>query len=293
MIRYVPQLEGNQKTRYTTQANKSKKKEKREVKQNEPGIVMSGEETEGQQNDHQKRDGNDELRENCKKMPATFEAVQTHLKVKKSPRHNGSDYHEKVRLKTRCEIDRVSRAGVSQRRGKAQGPEHPEQIGGQYPISKGSDFHFVEEGDSAFFVGVSNLHRWSLPVFASGSACGRSRHRATRYAAIDNPENRMSHREMQVFDDLHVIGRDDYADVAQGFHFPALATRDADPLRSSLSRHLQGVQNIFGVAAPTYGHRHISWLHKIPQLFRKDVFIARVVCPSCQSWQIVGKREGA
>src|SRR5882762_6201130 len=159
MIRYVPQLGGNQKTRYTTQADKPKKKEKREVKQNEPRIVMSGEETEGQQNAHQKRDGNDELRENCKKMPATLEAVQTHLKVKKSPRHSGSDYHERVRLKTRCEIERVSRASVSQRHGKARGPEHPEQIGGQYPISKVSDFHFVQEGDSALFVGVSNLRR--------------------------------------------------------------------------------------------------------------------------------------
>src|SRR5260370_38310540 len=106
------------------------------------------------------------------------------------------------------------------------------------------DFDFVEEGDSGFFVGVSNLHRWSLPVFASGSACGRSRHRATRYAAINNPENRMSHREMQVLDDLHVIGRDDYADVAQGFHFSALETRDADLGRSSLSRNLQCVSNI-------------------------------------------------
>jgi len=45
-----------------------RKKKKREIKHNEPGIVMSGEETEGQQNDHQKRDGNDELRENCKEM---------------------------------------------------------------------------------------------------------------------------------------------------------------------------------------------------------------------------------
>jgi hypothetical protein len=97
-------------------------------------------------------------------MPATFEAVQTHLKVKKSPRHNGSDYNERVRLKTRCEIDRVSRASVSQRHGKAQGPEHPEQIGGQYPISKVSDFHFVKKVISAFFVRVSNLHRRSLPV---------------------------------------------------------------------------------------------------------------------------------
>jgi len=32
MIRYVPQLGGNQKTRYTTQADKPKKKEKRKSK---------------------------------------------------------------------------------------------------------------------------------------------------------------------------------------------------------------------------------------------------------------------
>src|SRR5260370_33622093 len=110
-------------------------------------------------------------------------------------------------------------------------------MGVQYPISRLSDFHFVKEGVSAFFVQVSNLRRRSLPVFASGSACGRSRHRATRYAAIDNPENRMSHREMQVLDDLHVIGRDDYADIAQVCHFAALDTRNADRRRSTLSRH--------------------------------------------------------
>jgi len=55
-------------------------------------------------------------------MPATLEAVQTHLKVKKSPRHNGSDYHEKVRLKTRFEIDRVTRAGVSQAMARPKAP---------------------------------------------------------------------------------------------------------------------------------------------------------------------------
>jgi len=97
-------------------------------------------------------------------MPATFEAVQTHLKVKKSPRHNGSEYHQGVRLKMQDEIGRLFRTRVSQVDAETQSPEHPEQIGGQYPKSKVSDFHFVEEGDSAFFVGVSNLRRWSLPV---------------------------------------------------------------------------------------------------------------------------------
>jgi len=46
------------------------------------------------------------------------------------------------------------RARVSHVDAETQSPEHPEQIGGQYPKSKVSDFHFVEEGDSAFFVGI-------------------------------------------------------------------------------------------------------------------------------------------
>jgi hypothetical protein len=63
-------------------------------------------------------------------MPATFEAVEDHFVVKKGPGHDGGDYHEKVRLKTRSEIDGISRAGVSQRDGKAQGSYHPQQICG-------------------------------------------------------------------------------------------------------------------------------------------------------------------
>src|SRR6266851_4253459 len=96
---------------------------------------------------------------------------------------------------------------------------------------------------------------------------------------------------MQVLDDLHVVGRDNYADVTKRLHFSALKARHADRRRSSLSRHLQSIQNIFRVTAAANGQRQISWLHEIPQLFRKDVFITGVVCPSCQSWQIVGKRE--
>jgi len=72
VIRYVPQLGGNQKTRIQRKPT-SQEKRKTRSKAERAGIVVSGEETEGQQNDHQKRDGNDELRENCKKC-STFEA---------------------------------------------------------------------------------------------------------------------------------------------------------------------------------------------------------------------------
>jgi len=155
------------------------------------------------------------------------------------------------------EIGRLFRARVSHVDARPK-PRTPRQIGGQYPKSKVSDFHFVEEGDSAFFVGISNLRRWSLPVFASGSACGRSRHRATRYAAIDNPENRMSQRKMQVLDDLHVIGRNDYAMSPQGPSFLRLGTRDADRRRSGPLRHLQCVQTFLELPLPLMATTNIS-----------------------------------
>jgi len=50
MIRYVPQLGGNQKTRNTTQSQQVQEKRKTRSKAERAGIVVSGEETEGQQN---------------------------------------------------------------------------------------------------------------------------------------------------------------------------------------------------------------------------------------------------
>jgi hypothetical protein len=53
-----------------------------------------GEEGEGRHNHHQKRNGYNELRKNCVKLPTPFEAVEVHLKVEKGPRHDGSEQHE-------------------------------------------------------------------------------------------------------------------------------------------------------------------------------------------------------
>src|SRR5690242_14260653 len=82
--------------------------------------------------------------------------------------------------------------------------------------------------------GISNVLRWFLLVIAPGSACGNGCHGATRNSVEDNPEDRMSHRYMQVLDDLHVVGRNNYADVTKRLHFSTLEARDADCRCSSL-----------------------------------------------------------
>jgi hypothetical protein len=71
---------------------------------------------------------------------------------------------------------------------------------------------------------------------------------------------------MQVFDDLHVIGRDDQANVAQGPHFPALEAGDANGRRSRLSGHLQRPQNVPRISAAADGKRNVLRLDEIPQL---------------------------
>src|ERR1700687_389998 len=96
---------------------------------------------------------------------------------------------------------------------------------------------------------------------------------------------------MQVFDDLHVVRRNHDASVAYRLHFPTLETRDAFCRAPCFSRYPESIQDVLGVSASAYGECNILRLHKIPQLFRKDVFVTGVVCPSCQSREIVSESE--
>lgn len=73
----------------------------------------------------------------------------------------------------------------------------------------------------------------------------------------------MRDRQVQIFDNLHVITRDDYADVAQGLHLPALEASDADRFSPGLSGHPKSIQHILGISASAYAERNILRHHKI------------------------------
>src|SRR5260370_23659951 len=88
-------------------------------------------------------------------------------------------------------------------------------------------------------------------------------------------------------------GRKSEEKVKEGVDCPVLETRDTDHRGSCLSGYLQGIQNVLGIPASTYGKGDIVWLHKIPQLFRKDIFITGVVCPRSEGGKIVRQREHA
>src|ERR1700740_730463 len=98
---------------------------------------------------------------------------------------------------------------------------------------------------------------------------------------------------MQVFNNLHIVGRNDDAKVTQGLHLPTLEARDTDSHCMCLSSDLQGIQNVLRISASTYCECDIVWLHKIPQLFRKHILITGVVCPRREGGKIIRQGEHA
>ena len=79
-------------------------------------------------------------------MPAALKAIQLHFEVKKRPGERRSQNHQRVLEKGFCNADSPAGNCVSQLGGDLQGPEQPEQVRRQDPITKMSDFHlWVEE----------------------------------------------------------------------------------------------------------------------------------------------------
>ena len=71
---------------------------------------------------------------------------------------------------------------------------------------------------------------------------------------------------MQVLDYLHVVRRDDDANITQGFHFPSLETRDAYCQCANTASYLQRIQNILGISTAADGKGNVLRLDEISQL---------------------------
>ncbi len=157
MICGAPQPRCHIRTNKTANTDQAESEKKREVKQNQPGIVVLSQESKCDYNEHQKRDGYNDLRDNTGKVPPAFKAIETHLKIKKNPDNKSAQHHESVGLKVLREIDSVDRVGVTERDCKRQRTADAQQVGSQYPISNASDFHRLAIGNSKFNSGVLHL----------------------------------------------------------------------------------------------------------------------------------------
>ncbi len=106
-------------------------------------------------------------------------------------------------------------------------------------------------------------------------------------------KERMGRSEVEVLDDLHVIGGNNEADVAKLAHLAAFETRQPNGHVPAFASHLEGLQNISGVAAPADREGYVARPHEIPELLSKDIFGRGIVRPSRHHWDVVGQSHRA
>ena len=85
--------------------------------------------------------------------------------------------------------------------------------------------------------------------------------------------------ELKVLDDLHVVRRDNDADVAEPGHLAPI--KAGQPYAESIrfACHLKGQQDIGRASAPAYPKRNIAGLNEVAQLLGKHLVIGKVIRP--------------
>src|SRR6266851_1259357 len=104
-------------------------------------------------------------------------------------------------------------------------------------------------------------------------------------------ENRVADTDVQILNELHVVRGHDQTEIAKVLHLAALKSGESDCVRPCLTRHLQGVEDIGGIAATADGEDNVTLLHEIAELFGEDIFVARVIGPSGHHRNVVSQRE--
>src|SRR5580700_5960022 len=99
--------------------------------------------------------------------------------------------------------------------------------------------------------------------------------------------------KMEIFDDLHVVGRNHYADIAQSLHLSSVETRDTSRDRSGLARETESGQYVGRVPAGADGESNIAGREQILKLLGEDAVVPRIVRPSRDQSHVLGKRDGA
>src|ERR1700730_3055271 len=100
-------------------------------------------------------------------------------------------------------------------------------------------------------------------------------------------EDGVSDRDVEIFDDLHVLRWDDHTQVTKQFHLSTLKSSKPDRPRTGVTRNLKTVEHVRRLAAAADREDDVVFLHERLQLLRKNVIIALIVRPSCHQWYVV------
>src|SRR6266699_2877120 len=97
--------------------------------------------------------------------------------------------------------------------------------------------------------------------------------------------------ELEVLDDLHVVRRNDDAEIAQPGHLSAFEPGQPDVESTRFARHLESQQHVGCGSTAAYPKGHIARLNARAQLLRKHLLVRRVICPGSDERYVVGQRQ--
>src|SRR5207245_11233066 len=91
--------------------------------------------------------------------------------------------------------------------------------------------------------------------------------------------------------DLHVVGRNKDANVAEVFQSSTFEAGQADRRGADITGDLQRFQNVRRVATATYAKGDVVRPNEISQLLSENVFVLRIVCPGGHERHAIRKRH--
>ena len=85
---------------------------------------------------------------------------------------------------------------------------------------------------------------------------------------------------MEILDNLHIVGGNNYTQVTEINHISALKPSEPDSEGAGLMGNPQSLEYVRRASAAADCECNVARLNKIYQLLRKDIFITRIVCLS-------------
>ena len=103
----------------------------------------------------------------------------------------------------------------------------------------------------------------------------------------------MRRAEVSIFNVLHIIGRDDQAEIGKRFYAATGKSSENQCLEAKPARLFQPLDHVGGIAAAGYCEDHFPFFRNACKLFGKNVFICEVVGKRGDKRHIVRQSYGA
>ena len=111
--------------------------------------------------------------------------------------------------------------------------------------------------------------------------------------AANSGKHRMRNAEMQILNDLHIVRRDDYTDVAEISQLPAPETGEPHSRCAQLFGAAQPSQHVGRITTTTNGKGDVMRFREVSKLLSEDVLVVCIISPSSNHRHAIGESQYA